>query len=115
MSVQRVDKADIPQEAKRHGIPIFECRGFIRIRGKRWHVGTMTKMRARGNRGVCMKPDKRNGGDGYIAISTHLASDSPMYRETIIHETLHAAPPNATERQVRLAAKSVRQALEKMG
>lgn len=98
---------------RKYGIPLFIDAGMIRIGRKFWQIGSMTGLRARGCRGICLNPTKKDVG--FIAVSSHLKKKTPMRREAIIHETLHAAMPKSTERQVERAANAIRKSLAIMG
>ena len=110
MRRKALTKSEHQKMRRKYETPIFDYAGVVRIRGQRWQVGVMSGLQSEGCRGVCLNPGKVS--DGFIAVSTHLRKGSPMYRESAIHETLHAALPKATEQQVRCAAKAVTQALK---
>lgn len=92
---------------------IFQEEARVLIRGKQWRVG-QANLRNNGVRGLCMTA-KKTGLPNLIVICSAMPKRGPMRLRTAIHETIHAAMPKATERQVEQTADTIAKVLVKLG
>jgi hypothetical protein len=91
----------------------FREEAQILIRGRKWLIGSAS-LRKSGLRGLCMTSRVRSLPN-LIIVSSSIPSRGPMHLRTLIHETLHAAMPDASENAVEEAADIVAVALASMG
>lgn len=84
-----------------------------RIGRRVWELGTAPLRKFR-MRGLLCTP-KRKGDPAMLMVSTHLRPGTPMHLEAVVHETVHAALPNLSERETERTANAVARVLRAYG